>query len=180
MVVAKRKGTHKCGLVFCPVHLLLCSIPSALLRAQCDNDSCDSDDDLGLGFPGGLEASSLGTSAATLSSRGHSGRGIDEDSLREFTTQELREATSGFSRILGEGGFGHVFHGRLALHPGSPPVDVAVKVQKTESQQGLKELQVRPAPLSPLTRTEACTQASVGQCRTPPTWNSACPLSSLH
>jgi len=68
-------------------------------------------------------------------------------------------AAGGDKRVLahpGGGGFGHVFHGRLALLPGSPLVEVAVKVQKTESPQGLKELQVRLAPPSPASPTLSC------------------------
>ncbi|CAI7786955.1 unnamed protein product [Closterium sp. NIES-54] len=53
--------------------------------------------------------------------------------LREFTYAELRAATGGFSDLLGEGGFGQVYRGRLMLPQAAGggamgERDVAVKV----------------------------------------------------
>ncbi|XP_011087372.2 probable serine/threonine-protein kinase PBL5 [Sesamum indicum] len=55
---------------------------------------------------------------------------------RDFTYEELREATNGFSRknFLSEGGFGSVFKGRL-----KDELVVAVKQHKPASLQGEKE-----------------------------------------
>ncbi|KAL0384839.1 UNVERIFIED_CONTAM: Proline-rich receptor-like protein kinase PERK12 [Sesamum radiatum] len=55
---------------------------------------------------------------------------------RDFTYEELREATNGFSRknFLSEGGFGSVFKGRL-----KDGLVVAVKQHKAASLQGEKE-----------------------------------------
>ncbi|CAI7872407.1 unnamed protein product [Closterium sp. NIES-54] len=59
-------------------------------------------------------------------------------SLREFTTAEMVAATSNFARVVGEGGFGRVYHGRLT-HPAGPggrEVEVAVKVMAAEHITG--------------------------------------------
>lgn len=53
-----------------------------------------------------------------------------EHNLRVFTLQELREATSGFHRMLkvGEGGFGSVYKGKIKPANGvGDPLVVAIK-----------------------------------------------------
>lgn len=53
-----------------------------------------------------------------------------EHNLRVFTFQELREATSGFNRLLkiGEGGFGSVYKGTIRpLNGQGSPIMVAIK-----------------------------------------------------
>lgn len=53
-----------------------------------------------------------------------------EHNLRAFSLEELRQATSGFNRMLkiGEGGFGSVYKGKIrpADDKGNP-IDVAIK-----------------------------------------------------
>jgi hypothetical protein len=57
--------------------------------------------------------------------------------FREFTFQELREATNGFSNILGRGSSGRVYSGNLTLK--DTMIDIAVKelekgIEKTEKE----------------------------------------------
>ncbi|CAI5961883.1 unnamed protein product, partial [Closterium sp. NIES-64] len=71
--------------------------------------------------------------------------------LREFTTAELVAATSNFARVVGEGGFGRVYHGRLT-HPAGPggrEVEVAVKVMAAEHiTGGMSSFQVEVAAMT--------------------------------
>ncbi|XP_073149286.1 serine/threonine-protein kinase PCRK1 [Henckelia pumila] len=62
--------------------------------------------------------------------------------LRAFTFSELKSATKGFSRALlvGEGGFGCVFRGRVRMQdPLESPMDVAIKQLNRNGLQGHKE-----------------------------------------
>ncbi|CAI5502048.1 unnamed protein product [Closterium sp. Naga37s-1] len=72
-------------------------------------------------------------------------------SLREFTTAEMVAATSNFARVLGEGGFGRVYHGHLS-HPAGPggcDVEVAVKVMAAEHiTGGMSSFQVEVAAMT--------------------------------
>jgi Protein tyrosine and serine/threonine kinase len=53
---------------------------------------------------------------------------------RKFTHQELKDITNNFSRIIGRGGFGVVYHGYLENE-----AEVAVKVCSQGSGQGNKQ-----------------------------------------
>ncbi|KHN39350.1 proline-rich receptor-like protein kinase PERK15 isoform X1 [Glycine soja] len=64
-------------------------------------------------------------------------------SCREFSREELHVATDGFSNILGEGGFGRVYKGRL---PNGK--FVAVKKLESGSQQGDREFQAEVEAIS--------------------------------
>ncbi|GJP55845.1 hypothetical protein CLOM_g14868 [Closterium sp. NIES-68] len=72
-------------------------------------------------------------------------------SLRQFTTDELVAATNDFSRVIGEGGFGRVYHGRL-IHPPGPEgreLEVAVKVMAAEHiTGGVSSFQVEVASMT--------------------------------
>jgi predicted Ser/Thr protein kinase len=54
--------------------------------------------------------------------------------IKRFTYQELKGMTNNFSRTIGKGGFGVVYHGYLLNH-----IEVAVKVCSPESGQGSKQ-----------------------------------------
>ena len=49
--------------------------------------------------------------------------------LRVFSFADLKSATRGFSRslVIGEGGFGSVYRGRLRVADSDPEMDVAIK-----------------------------------------------------
>ncbi|XP_020189712.1 putative leucine-rich repeat receptor-like protein kinase At2g19210 [Aegilops tauschii subsp. strangulata] len=53
---------------------------------------------------------------------------------RRFTYMELETITNNFERVLGQGGFGHVFHGSL-----EDGTQVAVKLRSHSSNQGVKQ-----------------------------------------
>ncbi|CAL9074496.1 unnamed protein product, partial [Musa acuminata var. zebrina] len=53
---------------------------------------------------------------------------------RKFTFKELENITNNFSRVMGKGGFGMVYHG--CLETGK---QVAIKMRSLSSQQGMKE-----------------------------------------
>ena len=55
---------------------------------------------------------------------------------RRYGLAELQAATGNFSRQLGAGGFGAVFHGELPPGAGGPPVQVAVKKLTQEAGPG--------------------------------------------
>jgi predicted Ser/Thr protein kinase len=50
---------------------------------------------------------------------------------KRFTYHELKDITNNFSRTIGKGGFGVVYHGYLKNH-----IEVAVKLCSPESGQG--------------------------------------------
>lgn len=52
----------------------------------------------------------------------------------KFTLRELRGASNDFSKKIGEGGFGPVYHGRLASGQ-----EIAIKVSSETSKQGHAE-----------------------------------------
>lgn len=53
---------------------------------------------------------------------------------RRFTYDEVTEMTNNFQRVLGEGGFGVVYHGLL-----NGSVEVAIKLLSQSSAQGYKQ-----------------------------------------
>ncbi|CAM6111360.1 unnamed protein product [Calypogeia fissa] len=57
-----------------------------------------------------------------------------EGSMSALSLQEVNDATNKFSRKIGEGSFGRVYHGKL---PNGQ--EVAVKVKSTDSRQGVTE-----------------------------------------
>lgn len=61
--------------------------------------------------------------------------------LRVFTFSELKSATRGFSRglMIGEGGFGSVYRGRVKAVDSGSEVDVAIKQLNRNGFQGHKE-----------------------------------------
>ncbi|KAI5021041.1 hypothetical protein ZWY2020_054451 [Hordeum vulgare] len=71
------------------------------------------------------------------------GHADDSDSLRlvenrRFTYKELEVITHGFERVLGQGGFGHVYDGFM-----EDGTHVAVKLRSHSSNQGVKEFSRR-------------------------------------
>ncbi|KAL1558680.1 non-specific serine/threonine protein kinase [Salvia divinorum] len=61
--------------------------------------------------------------------------------LRVFSLADLKSATRGFSRalVIGEGGFGSVYRGRLRVADSDPEMDVAIKQLNRNGFQGHKE-----------------------------------------
>ena len=57
--------------------------------------------------------------------------------FREFTIQELREATNGFSKVLGRGASGRVYSGSLTSEDAK--IDIAVKELKKATEKSEKE-----------------------------------------
>ncbi|XP_030923585.1 G-type lectin S-receptor-like serine/threonine-protein kinase LECRK4 [Quercus lobata] len=57
--------------------------------------------------------------------------------FREFTFQELREATNGFSKVLGRGASGRVYSGSLTLEDAK--IDIAVKELTKATEKSEKE-----------------------------------------
>uniref|UniRef100_J3MWT5 Protein kinase domain-containing protein n=1 Tax=Oryza brachyantha TaxID=4533 RepID=J3MWT5_ORYBR len=53
---------------------------------------------------------------------------------RQFTYEELKELTNNFQRLIGRGGFGNVYYGRL-----ENTSEVAVKIRSEYSKQGLHQ-----------------------------------------
>ena len=53
---------------------------------------------------------------------------------RQFTYKELEMITNNFQQVLGQGGFGYVYHGLL-----EDGTQVAVKLRSHSSNQGAKE-----------------------------------------
>jgi len=77
------------------------------------------------------------------------GQILPTPNLREFSFQELKNATKNFKpdTLLGEGGFGKVYKGWLESK--QPPKTgsgwaVAIKKLNSESLQGFEEWQVKP------------------------------------
>ena len=56
---------------------------------------------------------------------------------RRFTYKELEMITNNFRQVLGQGGFGYVYHGFL-----ENGIQVAVKLRSHSSDQGVKEFLV--------------------------------------
>jgi predicted Ser/Thr protein kinase len=54
--------------------------------------------------------------------------------IKRFTFHELKDITNNFSRAIGKGVFGVVYHGYLQNH-----IEVAVKLCSPESGQGSKQ-----------------------------------------
>lgn len=61
-------------------------------------------------------------------------------SKRRFTYMELKNVTNNFSRVIGRGGFGVVYHGYLDNETEQNVTEVAVKVCHQISSQGTKQL----------------------------------------
>ena len=66
--------------------------------------------------------------------RNRSYESLDQSS-RQFTYSEVLRMTSNFERVLGKGGFGTVYHGKLDND------EVAVKMLSPSSSQGYKQFQ---------------------------------------
>jgi predicted Ser/Thr protein kinase len=56
------------------------------------------------------------------------------DAGHRFELSEIEVATENFENIIGKGGFGLVYYGKLC-----DGIEVAVKVHSTESKQGILE-----------------------------------------
>lgn len=57
---------------------------------------------------------------------------LPKNESREFTYEELEKITSNFERLIGEGGFGRVYHGFLEDN-----TNVAVKMLSRTSSSGI-------------------------------------------
>lgn len=68
-------------------------------------------------------------------------KGVLDRGPQSFKYRILSTATNGFSsdQLLGTGGFGSVYKGRLVLKGGPTPTDVAVKRISATSSQGAQE-----------------------------------------
>jgi len=62
---------------------------------------------------------------------------------RQFTFKELEMITKNFQQVLGQGGFGYVYHGIL-----ENGIDVAVKLRSDSSDQGVREFLVEAQVLA--------------------------------
>ncbi|KAJ3679526.1 hypothetical protein LUZ60_017537 [Juncus effusus] len=63
-------------------------------------------------------------------------REIDTETARKFDLSEIKEATANFEKVIGGGGFGKVYYGRLQDGNES---EIAIKVQNIDSSQGIQE-----------------------------------------
>lgn len=59
---------------------------------------------------------------------------LDSEPAQRFELSEIENATKKFEKVIGKGGFGSVYYGKL--NDGS---EIAVKVHNTESNQGIRE-----------------------------------------
>ncbi|KAJ4786796.1 Leucine-rich repeat protein kinase family protein [Rhynchospora pubera] len=59
---------------------------------------------------------------------------LDTEPAHRFELSEIEDATGNFDKLIGKGGFGSVYYGKL--DDGS---EIAVKVHNTESNQGIRE-----------------------------------------
>ncbi|CAM0948537.1 unnamed protein product [Alopecurus aequalis] len=88
--------------------------------------------------------------------------GYTESSLplenRRFTYKELEIITKNFRQVLGEGGFGRVYHGVL-----DNGIEVAVKLRSHSSDQGVKEFLVEAQVLSRIHHKNLV--AMIGYCK---------------
>ncbi|KAF3787086.1 Serine/threonine-protein kinase 10 [Nymphaea thermarum] len=71
------------------------------------------------------------------------GHHVQPNGCQAFTYEEVMKVTDNFSRKIGEGGYGPVFHGRLESGQ-----NVAVKILSTKSGQGSQEFQTEVILLS--------------------------------
>jgi hypothetical protein len=59
---------------------------------------------------------------------------LDAESAHRFKLSEIEVATKFFEKVIGKGGFGSVYYGKL-----SDGSEIAEKVHNTESNQGILE-----------------------------------------
>lgn len=59
---------------------------------------------------------------------------LDGEQAHRFELSEIEDATDDFEKIIGKGGFGSVYYGKL-----NDGTEIAVKVHNTESNQGIRE-----------------------------------------
>ncbi|KAF3329926.1 LRR receptor-like serine/threonine-protein kinase [Carex littledalei] len=59
---------------------------------------------------------------------------LDSEQAHRFELSEIEDATDDFEKIIGKGGFGSVYYGKL-----NDDSEIAVKVHNTESNQGIRE-----------------------------------------
>ncbi|XP_078181047.1 putative LRR receptor-like serine/threonine-protein kinase At1g67720 [Carex rostrata] len=59
---------------------------------------------------------------------------LDSEPAHRFELSEIEDATDDFEKIIGKGGFGSVYYGKL-----NDGTEIAVKVHNTESNQGIRE-----------------------------------------
>lgn len=89
---------------------------------------------LGFCFPTALDKLPVGVDGARSLGGSHS--------CQTFAYEEVMKVTDKFSRKIGEGGYGPVFHGRLENGQ-----SVAVKILSTQSKQGSKEFETEVGEL---------------------------------
>ncbi|XP_059074651.1 probable LRR receptor-like serine/threonine-protein kinase At1g67720 [Cryptomeria japonica] len=77
----------------------------------------------------------------------------------EYTEEDIKISTNNYSTPIGRGSFGAVFYGRLSGY------EVAVKIHKTDSNQGKKEFQNEVAMLSRIYHKNLVNL--IGYCRQP-------------
>lgn len=101
-------------------------------------------------FGAGGDQQVVATATATAASESDKNGKIITPNLKMFSFAELKSATRNFrpDTVLGEGGFGRVFKGWIdekSYAPSKVGVGIAVAVKKSnpDSEQGLKEWQVR-------------------------------------
>uniref|UniRef100_A0A0E0II79 Protein kinase domain-containing protein n=1 Tax=Oryza nivara TaxID=4536 RepID=A0A0E0II79_ORYNI len=68
---------------------------------------------------------------------------LEKNENRQFTYEELEKITDNFQRLIGQGGFGYVYHGCLEDH-----TEVAVKIHSENSRHGLSEFLAEVQSLS--------------------------------
>jgi predicted unusual protein kinase regulating ubiquinone biosynthesis (AarF/ABC1/UbiB family) len=59
---------------------------------------------------------------------------LDSEPAHRFELSEIEDATENFDKVIGKGGFGSVYYGKL-----KDGCEIAVKVQNIESNQGVRE-----------------------------------------
>jgi predicted Ser/Thr protein kinase len=59
---------------------------------------------------------------------------LDVEPAHRFELSEIEDATENFKKVLGKGGFGSVYYGKL-----NDGTEIAVKVHNSESNQGIRE-----------------------------------------
>ncbi|KAL8248425.1 hypothetical protein R6Q59_005293 [Mikania micrantha] len=99
------------------------------------------------GISSNVSGNSQFSSASSGFDRGSSGQILPHSNLKIYTFSELKSATKNFriDAILGEGGFGKVYKGRIDEKSGSKHNSnasvIAVKKLNSESMQGVEEWQ---------------------------------------